>query len=183
VSALPSRRWTLLRSRWTLLPRRWTLVRSRWTLLRQDDDRASAIIEFVFVAVLVLLPLIYLIVAVAVVQRSRLATTNAARDVGRAIVTAGTAEQADARAQAALRIALHGQGLTPAEVQVRLVASGADCRNGSQIVPSLAPASVFAVCVIRQQRLPAVPAVLSGKAITVIGRYQVHVDDFRIIAR
>jgi hypothetical protein len=154
----------------------------QYRLVRREGERASAIIEFVFVAVLVLVPLIYLIVAVAVVQRSRLATTNAARDVGRALATSATAGQAELRAQAALRVALHGQGLTPGEVELRYVEAGADCR-GAPTVPSLAPASVFAVCVIRHQPLPAVPAVLSGRGVTIIGRYLVHVDDFRIIAR
>ena len=157
-------------------------LRHRWELVRHGRERASAIIEFLFVAVLVLVPLIYLIVAVAVVQRSRLATTNAARDVGRAIATSGTVGEAEVRAQAALRAALHGQGLTPAEVELRYVDGGAGCR-GPATVPSLAPASVFAVCVIRHQPLPAVPTVLSGLGVTIIGRYLVHVDDFRIIAR
>jgi hypothetical protein len=109
-----------------------------------------------------------------------LATTNAARDVGRAIATADSVPQAEDRAQAALRIALRGQGLTPGQVELRYVAAGTDCQ-GPQILPSLAPASVFAVCVIRHQPLPAVPTVLSGKAVTVVGRYLLHVDDFRII--
>jgi hypothetical protein len=157
-------------------------LRHRLRLLRHTDERASAIVEFVFVALLVLAPLIYLIVAVAVVQRSRLATTNAARDVGRAIATSTTAGQAEVRAQAALRVALHGQGLTPGEVELRYVDPGADCRSPATI-PSLAPASVFAVCVIRHQPLPAVPTLLAGRGVTIIGRYVVHVDDFRIIAR
>lgn len=158
-----------------------TALRQRWELVRSSDELASAIIEFVFVAVLVLVPLVYLIVAVAVVQRSRLATTSAAREVGRAIATSATAGQAEVRAQAALRVALRGEGLTPADVELRYVDAGADCRSPAR-APSLAPASVFAVCVIRQQPLPAVPTVLSGRGVTIIGRYVVHVDDFRIIA-
>ena len=138
-----------LRGPWRLVPsplrrRRFLTgpLHRRWRLVRQNGERANAIIEFVFVAVLVLVPLIYLIVAVAVVQRSRLATTNAARDVGRAIATAGTAGQAEARAQAALQIALHSQGLRPADVELRYIDPAADCRTGSTITPSLAPASV-----------------------------------------
>ena len=154
----------------------------RYRLLRGEDERASAIIEFIFVAVLVLVPLIYLIVAVAVVQRGRLATTNAARDVGRAIATSRTAGEAELRAQVALRAALHGQGLGPADVELRYVDAGADCRS-QPTVPSLAPASVFAVCVTRHQPLPAVPTLLSGRGVTIIGRYLVHIDDFRIITR
>lgn len=154
----------------------------RCKAVRRTGEQASAIIEFVFVAVLVLVPLIYLIVAVAVVQRSRLATTNAARDVGRAIATSATADQAEVRAQAALRAALRGQGMTASQVELRYVEAGADCQ-GPATTPSLAPASVFAICVIRRQPLPAIPALLSGRGVTVIGRYLVHVDDFRIIAR
>ena len=51
----------------------------------------NAIIEFVFVAVMVMVPLVYLVVAVAVVQRNQLAVTQAARDAGRAFATSDTA--------------------------------------------------------------------------------------------
>ena len=147
--------------------------------MKHSADEGSAIIEFVFVALLVLLPLVYLIVAVAVVQRSRLATTNAARDVGRAVATSDRLDQVPARAQAALRIALANQGLRPADVELRFVAAGADCRSGASQPPSLAAGAEFGVCVIRHQPLPAVPTVLSGRGITTIGRYLVHVDEFR----
>lgn len=147
-----------------------------------EDDDGNAMIEFVFVAILVLVPLIYLIVAVAVIQRGRLATTNAARDVGRAIATSDSTNQAAVRAQAALRIAIADQGLDPADVQLRYVPAAADCQSGAGIVPSLAAGSEFEVCVIRHQRLPAVPSVLSGRGVVTIGRYLVHIDDFRAVA-
>jgi Flp pilus assembly protein TadG len=149
--------------------------------LRPGRDDGNAIVEFIFVAVLVFIPLIYLIVAVAVVQRARLATSNAARDVGRAIATSDSADQADQRAQAALRIAIANQGLRPSDVQLRFVAAGADCQAGSSALPSLAAGAVFRVCVIRHQPLPAVPTVLSGRGVTTIGTYLVHVDEFRTI--
>ena len=84
-----------------------TRLRARRIAARDDGN---AIVEFIFVAVLVFVPLIYLIVAVAVIQRARLATSNAARDVGRAIATSESADQADQRAQAALRIAIAQSG-------------------------------------------------------------------------
>lgn len=144
-------------------------------------DNGNAIVEFVFVAVGVLVPLIYLIVAVAAVQRTRLATTGAARDVGRAIATADSAAAADTRAQAALRIALANQAVRPSDVRLRYVEAGADCRTGASLVPSLAAGAQFQVCVIGRQRLPAVPSVLSGRGVVIVGRYLVHVDDFRTI--
>lgn len=142
-------------------------------------DEGNAIIEFVFVAVLVLVPLIYLVVAVAAVQRVRLATTNAARDVGRAVATSDTPAEASVRAQAALRISLANEGLSPSQVVLRFVAPGAGCETGAPIAPTLEPGAEFQVCVIRHQKLPAVPSILSGRGIVSIGRYLVHVDDFR----
>jgi Flp pilus assembly protein TadG len=142
-----------------------------------DSDGGNAVIEFIFVAVLIMVPLVYLIVAVASVQRSRLAVSNAARDVGRAIASDPTGGDT-ARAQAALRVALANQGLTPADVQVRLVASGDLC-DAQAITPELTPGSEFTVCVIRRQRLPGVPSLLAGGAVTTVGRYLVHLDDYR----
>jgi Flp pilus assembly protein TadG len=74
--------------------------------LGDADDSGSAIIEFVFVAVLVMVPLVYLVVAVASVQRSELAVSQAAREAGRAFATAESAPQALPRARAAVQPSL-----------------------------------------------------------------------------
>jgi Flp pilus assembly protein TadG len=141
------------------------------------DDDGSAIIEFVFVALVVLLPLVYLIVAVAVVQRSQLTVTNAAREAGRAFATSPDPGSAPERAATAVRIAL-GDDDGAGDVTVRFVAAGDSC-TAESITPALSPGTVFAVCVIRRVELPAVPSVLEGRGITSIGRYTVHVDEFR----
>lgn len=146
---------------------------------RPGREDGNAIVEFVFVAVLVLVPLIYLVTAVAAVQRSRLATTGAARDVGRAVATAGSLAEASQRASAALRIALANEGLAPGDVRLRFVAPDSDCQHGPGVQPSLAPGAQFRVCVIRQQPLPAVPRILAGRGVVSIGSFLVHVDDFR----
>ncbi len=144
---------------------------------RLSDDRGTAIIEFVFIAVLVLVPLVYLIVAVAVVQRSSLAVTNAAREAGRAFATADSESDAITRAQVAARLALADQGITD-PIQLRYVASGTGC-DATPIVAHLLPGAVFAICVQRAFALPGVPSVLAGHGITVVGKYVVHVDDYR----
>jgi hypothetical protein len=144
--------------------------------VENGDDGGSAIIEFVFVAVVVMVPLVYLIVGVAVVQRSQLATSDAARSVGRAYATSPTPQQAMPRAQAALNLALADQGLGAATL--RFVAAGASC-TGPAVVPQLRPGSEFTVCVSRRVQLPAVPSVLGGRGITTLSEYLVHVDDYR----
>jgi Flp pilus assembly protein TadG len=142
-------------------------------------DGGNAILEFVFVAVIVLLPLVYLIVAVSAVQNSRLAVTQAAREAGRAFATSDTAADAAARTRAAVRIALDDEGL-PDDATVRFVAADADCSAGP-VEPRLSAGATFAVCVTRHVDVPAVPSVLQGHGITTVGRYVVHIDDFRAV--
>ncbi|MEO6885471.1 MAG: TadE/TadG family type IV pilus assembly protein [Jatrophihabitantaceae bacterium] len=143
----------------------------------EHTDGGSAIVEFVFVAVVVMVPLVYLLVAVAAVQRTQLAVTQAAREAGRAFATSATSAQAPARVRAAVRIALADQGL-PDDAQTRFVALGSGC-DAASIVPVLTAGAQFAVCVSRRVDLPAVPSVVQGRGITVVGRYMVHVDEFR----
>lgn len=155
-------------------------LRRRYLALRAGQaDSGTAIIEFVFVAVIVMVPLVYLVVAVASVQRSSLAVTQAAREAGRAFVTSPSATQAPLRARAAVRLALADQGL-PDDAQLRFVAAGASC-TAARIQPRLAPGAQFAVCVRRHASLPAIPSLLQGEGITTVGRYVVHVDDYRTV--
>ena len=141
------------------------------------DDGGTAIIEFVFIAVIVMVPLVYLVVAVADVQRSELAVSQAAREAGRAFATADRVEQAMPRARVAVEIALRNQGLAD-DATLRFVAAGASCRS-AEVQPVLAAGAQFTVCVIRSVDVPGVPRFLSGKGITTIGEYRVHIDDYR----
>jgi hypothetical protein len=134
----------------------------------------------VFVAIVVMLPLVYLIATVAVIQTSQLAVRQAAREAGRAFATSDTAAQAAVRTRAAVRLALDDQHL-PDDVTVRYVAAGADC-GAAAVEPRLAPGAEFTVCVSRQVDIPAVPSILAGRGITTVGRYTVHVDDFRAVS-
>lgn len=142
-------------------------------------DGGNAIVEFVFVAVIVLVPLIYLIVAVATVQRSSLAVSQAAREAGRAFATSDTAADAMVRARAAAGIALRDQGL-PDDVELRFVAAGSSC-DAPAAEPELRAGAVFTVCVVRPVALPAVPSILEGRGIVTVGEYVVHVDDYRTV--
>lgn len=146
---------------------------------RVSGEDGTAIIEFVFVAIVMLLPLVYLVAAVAAVQRSSLAVSQAAREAGRAFATSDRADQTAGRVRAAVRIALHDQGFDD-DADLRFVAAGAGC-GSARVVPRLDPGAQFTVCVIRRAELPAVPSVLQGRGVTTVGRYTVHVDEFRSV--
>ncbi len=69
------------------------------------DESGTAVVEFVVLAVLLLIPLIYLVMAMARLQAGSYAVSQAAREAGRAFVTADSADAARPRAEAAARIA------------------------------------------------------------------------------
>lgn len=83
--------------------------------LRLRTDDGNAMLEFVYLSLLLMVPLVYLLTTVFQVQRAAFGVTEAARQAGRAYATADTADAGAARAQAAARIALRDQGLALAE--------------------------------------------------------------------
>lgn len=68
-------------------------------------------VEFVYLAVLLMIPLVYVLLSAFQVQRAAFGVTEAARQAGRAFVTS-SAGSAEARAQAAAALALGDQGVS-----------------------------------------------------------------------
>lgn len=121
------------------------------------DERGTALIEFTWLGLLMLVPLVYVVVAVFAVQRTAYAASAAARSATRAYVTAPDQASAYARAAAAARLAFTDQGIeAPAyELQVGCRPSPAAC---------LSPGSVVTVRVASAARLPLMPAFLGRSA-------------------
>ncbi|MEO7268049.1 MAG: pilus assembly protein [Knoellia sp.] len=84
----------------------------RQRLARSRNEEGSAIIEFIFLGVLMLVPIIYLVMALARVQAGSYAVTTAAREAGRAYVTTAAGQDATGRANAAADIAFGDQGFS-----------------------------------------------------------------------
>lgn len=95
-----------------------------WRARREDG---SAVVEFVFLAVLVMVPLFYLVMTLARVQAGAYAASTAAREAGRAYVTASSQAAADGRAQAAARIAFADQGFDAGQTGLRVACDGDPC--------------------------------------------------------
>jgi len=75
------------------------------------EERGNAIVEFCFLGILFLVPLVYVMLAVFDVQRAAYGVSAAARDAGRAFVLAGNVSEAHARARQAAELAMADQGL------------------------------------------------------------------------
>jgi len=94
--------------------------------LRRDDG--SAIVEFCFLSVLMLVPLVYLVTVLGRVQAAALAAETAAREAGRAFVTAPSEDAAGPRARVAAAIAFADQGFgRPDDGAVELTGSHSPC--------------------------------------------------------
>jgi len=137
------------------------------------DDPGNAMIEFVFLAVLLMIPLVYVLLAVFHVQRAAFAVNAATREAGRAFATADTDDVGYARAYAAAAVALADHGMTLESGQ-----PGIDCTSR----PCLTPGGKIYVTLDAEVPLPFLPRVLGGRAPASIGihaRHVAHVDSYR----
>jgi len=142
---------------------------------RLRRDEGAAMVEFVFLAVLLLVPLAYIVLAAFTVQKSAFAVTAATREAGRAFVTAESAGDADARARAAAELAMNDQGLDLPAGALRISCGSGQC---------LTPGAVVTVELDYAVALPLVPRALGGRplaAIRVHGQHAEVVDEFRAV--
>lgn len=118
-------------------------------------ETGTALVEVTWLSILLLLPLLYIVLAVFDVQRSAFAATAAARAAGRAYVLAPSEATAPERAQAAAAVAFGDQGLDLAggSLAVTCDPDPANC---------LSPGSVVRVAVSYPVALPLVPSALGG---------------------
>lgn len=84
--------------------------------MRARDDAGNAMVEFVYLSVLLMVPLVYVLITVFLVQRAAFGTTEAAREGARAYEKAAGGDLGEQRARDAITLALKDQGVTEAPV-------------------------------------------------------------------
>ena len=142
---------------------------------RLRKQRGSALVEFVFVALVVFVPLVYLVAGFSAVQRGVFASTEAAREAGRAIGTAPDVVTGEARAVRAAQLAVEDQSVDASDVRVAYAPAGGGC-DGAGYAPKLAPGEVFQVCVTVTVRIPLLPDFIDANTAT--GRFVVERDRY-----
>ncbi|NYG99583.1 Flp pilus assembly protein TadG [Schumannella luteola] len=103
----------------TLEPRA-TRRRARRRQVALRDERGSATLEFLTAGMLLLIPLVYLVIALAQLQAGAFAAEGAARQAARVYVRADTVEDARSAAERAVRVGLADYGIDPATASVRV---------------------------------------------------------------
>lgn len=135
----------------------------------RTSERGSAVLEFHFLGVLLLVPLVYLMLAVLDVQRAAYGVTQAAREAGRVYVATGSEQGA----RQAAAIALRDQRVPGADVSVEFSCSTSPCYQ---------PGAEVSVTVHTVVPLPYIPDALAGaihtqvpveaKHVSVVDRYR-----------
>jgi len=144
-----------------------------------SDDDGRAMIEVIFLAVLMLIPTVYILASVMRIQAATFAVTQGARDAARVMDSAPTVADGVARAEEIAQLALTDQHVSTEGLDVRFVPAGSDCASGAEISPSLQPGDVYDICVVAIVTFPGVPSVVTGTKNTVSGVFTMHVGDFR----
>jgi hypothetical protein len=140
------------------------------------DERGTAVVEFLAAAILLLLPVLYLVLVLGRLQAATFAAEGAAREAGRSFTTAATVSGALPRATASVRIALDDQGFTDVDAASALAVS---CST----TPCLEPGSDVLVRVSFEVPLPAVPSFVQSVvplAIPISAEHVAPVDSFLV---
>ncbi|WP_125132210.1 TadE family protein [Microbacterium sp. 10M-3C3] len=130
----------------------------RWRLA---DDAGSAAIEFIFAGLILLVPVVYLVVALGQIQGQALGVEAGARHIARTVAAASGTADADARADAVLDTVVEEYGLDRSRVELSIA-----CAETAASCP--AAGATLTVTVRTAVSLPLVPPVLGLDRLAVV---------------
>jgi Flp pilus assembly protein TadG len=136
------------------------------------EDSGNAIVEFVYLAVLLMVPLVYILLSVFRVQGATYAVSSATREAGRVYVSSDDSDGAGARALTAASIVMADSGPRLSSQDLRITCSADPC---------LTPGATVNVAIGYDVSLPFLPAFLDSASarVPVDGRHLEVVDRFR----
>lgn len=130
------------------------------------DDQGSAIVEFIFAATVLLIPMVYLMLAAGQLQGGSYAVVGAADQAAKVFAVAESPAQARADAHAVVNRAMDNFGFSNARTSIRCDAA------------CLSPGSVVTVTVALDVPLPFVSDFFQASAFTVDSSASQRVDRF-----
>lgn len=90
-------------------------------------ERGSAVVEFVFLGALLLVPVVYFVIAVAQVQGGSFAVVSAADHAAKVFVTADTQAAAHSQAEQAALLSIQDFGFRPGDLGMAIGCGGGAC--------------------------------------------------------
>lgn len=137
---------------WSPSPRRGDLASCRASARELSDETGSAALEFIGLGVILLVPLVYLVLALGAIQGEMLGVESAARHAARTMSAARGVADATARADATVRSAIEEYGMDADTVDV-------DIRCAPVTTGCPAAGATVVVTVTAEVALPFVPPV------------------------
>ena len=140
---------------------------------RRGDD-GSAVVELTWLGILLLVPIVWVVVAVFEVQSGAYGVSSAARAAGRAYALAGSDAEGLVRAEQAARQALVDQGHPDAPLSVRVTCTPYpdDCHSGTSVITVRVSSSVALPAAPRFLGTGAASFALDASHTVPIGQYQ-----------
>jgi hypothetical protein len=136
-----------------------------------DRDEGRAIVEFIFLGVLLLLPLVYLVLTAARLQAASFSASLAGREAGRAFVTSTADAEALTRAQSAASLAFEDFAFA-GDATLGVRCDGSPCLRPEGVVTSTATIVV---------QLPLIPDFVADHvpaSVTISSTHVTSVDRF-----
>lgn len=139
---------------------------------RLTAARGSAVVEFTFLALLLMVPLVYFIITVGQIQGGAFAVVGAADQAAKVFVAQPDAESGRGAAEQAVMLALADYGHPPDNARMEATCQPSDC---------LAPGSTVTITVHLSVPLPFVPfsdslrlnaSQLDASATQIVGRFR-----------
>lgn len=122
------------------------------------SESGTALIEFCWLAIVLLLPIVYIMIAVFDVQRASYGVSAASQAAAQSFVGAPDERTAYARAQATVALTLDDHSLSETDVTIECLPSSTSC---------LEPGSTVRVTVTVEQPLPVTPRILGDQLASV----------------
>lgn len=135
---------------------------------KKEEEGGTALIEFIWLALLLMIPMVYLLIAVFDVQRASYGVSAASRSAARAFILSPDVGTAFEHARRAADVALADQDVRGASIDIRCTPTPADC---------LTPGSSVRVFVRVTQPLPLTPSAL-GDQLAPVTVDSTHVEPF-----
>lgn len=127
--------------------------------MKSKREEGTALIEFIWLALLLIIPLVYVLIAVFDVQRASYGVSAATRSAARAFVLAPDTGAAFTRARRAAEVALADQDIDDASIDIRCRPAPSDC---------LQPGSSVRVMIRVTQPLPLTPSALGDQLAPIV---------------
>ena len=122
--------------------------------MRRRGEQGSALVEFAWLGLILMVPLVWIVLSVFEVQRGAFAISGAARAAGRAYALADSDAAGLVQARAAAREALDDQGAEGRPFALRVTCGGlADCHTRGAVIE---------VRVATKVKLPMLPDILGS---------------------